>query len=350
MYLLLAHCVAAAGGLLAKLRKVPAGAMLGAMGAAAVLGMFMGDIVYPSNLRTAVQICSGIIIGCRFSRSDLIELRKIAKPACILIVMLLVWDTIFALLMARFTSVDLMTALFSCAPGGVTDLALIAVDFGANTETVTLLQLCRFVFVLLFFPPFLKHRHLKGAPRPAQADTAADLPQSESQPLPLKTQWLRTLFSLCAGTAGGLLLRVLGMPAGAIVGAIIATTLANVTTQKIFLFGWLKTVVQICAGCYVGSQVTLHTVLSAGTLLVPMLIVVACALVMAFATSWIIRRISKMELSTSLFSCIPGGIAEMGLIAEEMGLDTPKIVVMHTCRVILTICVMPVLVKIFALI
>jgi len=48
------------------------------------------------------------------------------------------------------------------------------------------------------------------------------------------------------------------------------------------------------------------------------------------------------------FTLPPGGITEMSLIAEEMGLDVSKIVVMHTVRVLATIGLVPLLVTWFS--
>jgi hypothetical protein len=55
-----------------------------------------------------------------------------------------------------------------------------------------------------------------------------------------------------------------------------------------------------------------------------------------------------MDYATALFSCIPGGITEMGIVAGELGLPVPQIAMMHTCRIIAVICVMPLLLYLLA--
>jgi membrane AbrB-like protein len=140
----------------------------------------------------------------------------------------------------------------------------------------------------------------------------------------------RTLCTLAAGTAGGYGFRALGIPAGAIVGAIVFVSAANIVFQKIFIPGWLRSFIQICAGSYIGSQITRHALLSVRELIVPMIIVVAGVFAMSFVTAYVIHKASDLDFVTCLYSSIPGGLAEMSLIAQDMGLDTPKIVVMHT--------------------
>ncbi len=342
------------GGLFAKKKKVPAGAMIGAMLAVAVWSVCSNMAHYPASFRPFVQALSGTVIGVGFTRADVAELFKIIKPAILLMALLILFTVLFGWSMTQLSDVDFMTALFSCAPGGVSDMALISEDFGAQPEQVTILQLVRFVFVLSFFPAYLKHRYLDKAPVTVQAEQPASSMQSEpQQAAPLapelsgKEKLGRMSLTLICGVAGGYLFRWLGIPAGAIIGALIAVVLVNLVAERGYLPKNLRTAIQICSGCYIGSQITRQAVLSIRILLVPMLIVIVGVFVMSFVSAWIICKLTGMPYVTSLFSCTPGGIAEMGLIAQELGLDTPKIVVMHTCRVIAIICMFPIIMQWF---
>lgn len=122
---------------------------------------------YPMNLRVVMQVLSGLVIGRRFTRSDVRALKTMFVPAIILVVSMLTINWIFGYIIASFSELDLVTALFVAAPGGVSNLALIAIDFGATMEHVALLQLFRFVFVVLAFPPTfevdLTHPHSDGS-------------------------------------------------------------------------------------------------------------------------------------------------------------------------------------------
>lgn len=347
MQFLLVFGIGTLGGLIARAKKLPAGAMIGAMIAVAIFGVTTGDIFYPPSIRVLTQILSGLIIGCRFTRADLVQLRQMIKPAALLILMLFLFNIIFSLIIIKTTSLDLMTALFASAPGGVSDLALISGELGANSEQVTLLQLVRFVFVVSFFPPFLTRRFLApmraagklpGSPAKAQ-------PKPEKGKISLQARSARIIFSIAAALAGGYGFRALGVPAGAIIGGILFTIAANAATQKVYVPQRLRYMIQICAGCYIGSQITRHSLFSARELVLPMLFILIDVFVMSFVTAWVIHRTTGIEFVTCLFSAIPGGIAEMGLIAEEMGLDTPKIVLMHTCRVISVICIFPIIAR-----
>lgn len=365
LYLLLTHLAGAAGGFIGKKKGIPAGTMIGALFAVALMNTVVGHaVLYPPNLRVAVQILSGLVIGSRFSRSDLKELRTMGKPVLILLTSLLALNILFAFLMDRFSALSFITSLFACAPGGMSDLALVAIDFGASTDQVMILQLFRFIVVVVFFPNLIKKLYLSDFPGSRSAvalpetvtgaDSLSVLPSQSEAPSTASYQiitWKSVRNCLCsflAATVGALFLRVLGVPAGAIIGAILATVLLNLTADMVTYPSFIKAASRILAGCYIGSQINRETWLTIGGLLIPMLIMIIEVMVMSFATAYLIHRFTGMDKATALFCCTPGGIVEMGLIAEELGLDTPKIVMMHSFRLITVICLMPFMAQLFA--
>jgi uncharacterized membrane protein AbrB (regulator of aidB expression) len=58
--------------------------------------------------------------------------------------------------LSKTSELDLITALFACAPGGATDLALIAEEYGANTPKVSIIQTMRVIGVVVFYPPAIQ--------------------------------------------------------------------------------------------------------------------------------------------------------------------------------------------------
>ena len=63
-------------------------------------------------------------------------------------------------------------------------------------------------------------------------------------------------------------------------------------------------------------------------------------LILAALNGLIIYRLSEFSLATALFSGVPGGISDMGLIAEDMGGNPTQVTVMQLCRLVcvLTLC------------
>jgi len=342
-YLLLLHAAGAAGGIFARKFRVPAGYLLGSMFFAMLLIIFADrQYAYPQDLRAVIQVFSGIVIGLNFTRSDLILLRHMLKPALLLVLVLLGFNVILAAIISQFTPLTHITALFAAAPGGISDLALIAVDFGADTQQVAILQVFRFAFVVSFFP-FAVRRILARTPL---EQTLASAPHNavpaKVRPLGWNKAYMVMLTLLAAG-AGALLFRWLEIPAGTLVGSLTAVAILNAAAQKVYFPIQARAVVQVFAGSYIGSLISLQSLLSLQALILPMAFVIAQVMAMTFGAAWVLRRFTTMDYATSLFSSVPGGITEMGIIAGEMGLNVPQIVMLHTCRIIAVIGMIPLL-------
>lgn len=335
-YLFLLHLAGGVGGMLAKRLRIPAGALIGSLLASMLLYAFYpGMPTYPTDLRIAVQILSGLVIGSRFTQDDIRTLKTMVLPVIILVVMLLSINLGFAVLMSACTSLSFMTSFFACAPGGVSDLALVAADFGAVMEHVALLQLFRLISVIIIFPPLIRKMLPPSAPmiEPPQKSAEQHKPRSRNS--------LNTLISLATAFAGGIVASMLGIPAGALLGSICAIVLLNLATDSVRYPSPLKAMVQIFAGCYIGSKVTLQTVLHSDVLILPALILLLGLFVMAFLTAFVLYKVCHLSWATAIFSATPGGITEMALISDELGLETPKIVLMHTFRILAVLGVLP---------
>ena len=353
-YLLMIHAAGLAGGFLANKLRIPACYLLGSAAFAMLLNIFFfseQQYTYPLNLRMSVQVFSGIVLGLNFTRSDLLLLRHMLMPALMMICTLLGINILFAAIISHFTELAPITALFATAPGGVTDLALIAADFGADTEQVALLQIFRFVFVVSTFPfvvrrilgrKFLGREPLESMPYIGPYIGMKTLNISRQR----KTCLMLLTFLVAA--SGAALARISGIPAGALIGSLTAVILLNAVAQKAYFPRQTRIGVQIFAGCYIGSLITLQTLLSLQLMILPMLLIIIQVLFMAFGAAWVLRRFTSIDYATSLFAGIPGGISEMGLIAGDMGLNVPQVLMLHTCRIIAVIGVMPLLLHVFS--
>ena len=63
------------------------------------------------------------------------------------------------------------------------------------------------------------------------------------------------------------------------------------------------------------------------------------------AEAALLNRFTALDYSTALFSSTPGGISEMAILSEEMGVDSFKVSVLHTCRLFFVIAFFPVINK-----
>ena len=148
--------VGAIGGYLGMKFKIPAGAMIGSMAFVAVFNIFTSSGYVPANFKIVAQIVIGAMIGLNFTMDSILGLKKIIIPAIVLVIGLTTLSIILGLIIHKFTGLDLKTALFSAAPGGLTDMTIMSESFGAQSNIVALLHLIRLTTVLTILPIAIK--------------------------------------------------------------------------------------------------------------------------------------------------------------------------------------------------
>ena len=238
---------------------------------------------------------------------------------------------------------DYATALFACAPGGMTDMALIAQDLGANSAYVSIIQLSRMLFIVSVFPFIFRRRFKKSI-----ADNAGSANQQNvlnaSAPN-VKDKIIRFSLTLLLALAGGLLLKLVSFPAGMMVGAMIGTAALNITTGRAYAPKFMLDVVQALAGTYVGAGITMAMLLSMSDIIIPIICVILEVFVLSFTATFILSRVAKLPKSTCMLSGTPGGLQVISLLSEEFGFDTPSIIVMQTARLVAVISIFPLLLR-----
>lgn len=340
--------VALAGGWCGKKSRIPAGAMVGAIIATAVWNIASGAAYIPGSTRPVLQIAGGILLGHTISRSSLALMRKTGKAVIILLAGLLLLNITLGAIIHAAGSMDLVTALFATAPGGVSDMALIAEEFGADTGAVSIMQLFRMFGIYLIYPPILKKlaKSLPEAPEKTE-ETAGT--QEQFQNFAGTEKWVNIFFTVLAGTLGGLLLKQTGIPAGALVGSVAACSMLNIFTGRAVIPGWVRFPIQAGVGALIGAQMTLDSVISLKQLAWPIVIMIAGLMIYTFLCALWMHKSSGLDFTTCLLALTPGGIQETSLLAQDLGGNMAVVIVMHTVRLVAVICVFPILLTVLGL-
>lgn len=133
--------------------RLPGGAIVWALAAAAALHMARPDLdALPSEFRTAAQILVGTVLGTSISRSPLRALWQVRRTVAVFIVVLVATCLGAAYLLAMITPLSLTTATFGIAPGGASDMATASLHFGADGALVAGLQVVRQLLVFVLVP------------------------------------------------------------------------------------------------------------------------------------------------------------------------------------------------------
>ncbi len=330
--------VALAVGLVFKKSKIPAGALIGAMFGVLFFNILTGQAYFPMNLRPYIRVLAGVYIGCRITKKDIGNLKTAIPAAIIMSIGLMVLSIMGGLLISSVSGLDLKTALLATAPGGVQEMSIIAEDVGADASKVAILQMSRILFVVSFMP-FLISRLAKQV-------EMTHLELSQEKPVDVqitKEDTLRLLATVLVATAGGLILNYFQVPAGAMIGSMLVVILLMLAGNVIYVPSWIKTITQIATGAILGARLGKSDLLGLKEIAIPAIMLLVIMTLVNLASGFMVYHFTKLDLSTALYSCAPGGSNDMAIMAEEMGCDTPKVIALHVLRICLVVMVYPML-------
>lgn len=149
--LLLASAVL--GSLAGRRLRLPAPTFLGPMILSGALHMAgLADGAPPGALVSAAQVILGTVIGCRFRGIRPAELLRAAVLSLLATGLSLLLALGFGLLMQHHAGIDLDQALLALAPGGLTEMGLVALAIQADVAFVALHHAVRILFVILLAP------------------------------------------------------------------------------------------------------------------------------------------------------------------------------------------------------
>lgn len=145
--------IGAAGAALFWWLKVPAAWMVGPL-----LAVSMAKLVKPGLGKAPAaysevgKVLLGTVIGATFSRSTLEQLGQLLPWAVAATLVLMAVALVVSRLLARWTGLDLGTALFCLTPGGMPEMVAMAEEIGADLGVVATLQFVRYTCVVLLAP------------------------------------------------------------------------------------------------------------------------------------------------------------------------------------------------------
>lgn len=144
-----------AGGALLTLLHVPAGGIVGAVAGSAVVSAVRTRPPVSTHVRLTGMILLGCAAGIRLEPKTLQTLLHLAIPLLFSVAVMLLVDGLLAALLARKYAIDPVTALLACAPGGVSEIAVVAENVGARSGIVIAVHVVRVLAVVLVALPLL---------------------------------------------------------------------------------------------------------------------------------------------------------------------------------------------------
>ncbi len=332
----LTFLIAAAGSWLGLKSRLPAGALMGAIFSVGLFQILTGMAAFPQEIRVVTTSATGAFLGGRVNRRDIRTLRSVCLPAVLMTAGMLGYNMVCAQVLYRLAGLDFMTALLACAPGGLTEMTLVAIDLQANSALVSSIQIIRFAAVTLCVPVLLR-AVLARRGRGGRVEEDAPAPDEAAPGQDGK----HILLTLSIGLLSGLLGKLSGIPAGTLCFSVAACAAYNLCSGRGELPRKVRTVVQCGNGALIGTKLMAGQLLLLQSILPPVAAVTAGWIGLNVLLGLLLHRTGRLSLETALFAAAPGGMGDMGLIAAEMGGNSVQVMALQLCRVISVIAVCP---------
>ncbi len=107
----------------------------------------------PFTVIALAQVVIGIRMGIDVDFSSLPNWKKIAASSLLSVLAVILLLLGFAFIISHFYAMSLVTAFISLAPGGMSEMGLIALSANADLPTVVAFQLFRLLFILIVCIP-----------------------------------------------------------------------------------------------------------------------------------------------------------------------------------------------------
>jgi membrane AbrB-like protein len=145
------------GCLVGQALHLPIPGLIGSLVAVGLTSCLYSELTpLPKSLRVWSQIGIGGMIGINFGQETLLELGLMAGPIIATTVVVIGSGLVLAAVLKKLTHWDDLTCLLAAAPGGVTQFFILAYELGADPLVVSLLQLSRFLAILVILPILLR--------------------------------------------------------------------------------------------------------------------------------------------------------------------------------------------------
>ncbi|NLD74006.1 MAG: AbrB family transcriptional regulator, partial [Chloroflexi bacterium] len=149
--------------------KMPAAEILSGLIVAAVLNPAILHVPeLPGSWRIFAQWIVGAGVGTMVTRESLRNFRPYALAGGAMTLGVIAAGLGLGWILAQVTSIDLVTAIMGCSPGGADTLIILAGELGADQQLVAAMHVSRLVILMLLLPIISRVATTRLAPGKAQ--------------------------------------------------------------------------------------------------------------------------------------------------------------------------------------
>jgi uncharacterized protein len=310
------------GGYAAKLLHFPLPYMTGALLTTAALGLAGVPVRSVWQARAAGQFVTGSAIGTSFTSTVLVTILTLLPMIVLGAAVSIVIGAVGAVILMRFVKVNSRTAFLAAMPGGVIEMANVAMRVGADPLPIMVLQTMRVGFTVTV-APFL-------ATVLAEHGTAQEIARADVM------SWLTIAALMSVSFLGGLALWLIKLPNCWFLGSIFSiATIGALGLVEGRVPDVMLVVAQVIIGVSIGTQFRHEFLTRLLPLLLSSLVTVPFALLATGLLAAVYALLLALPVPTMFLALAPGGIAEMALTGKVLGLDAALITGFQLVRILM---------------
>jgi len=330
--LALTLALGAAGGALFDRLDLPLAWMIGALVATMAAAMAGVRVAVPPRLRQGMIAVLGVMLGSAFTPEILDRLGEWAVSFATLFAYIAASLALGVAYLRRFAGYDPVTAFFTAAPGGFSEMVLVGGQMGGDERLISLSHSLRITTVVLVIPFFFQY---------ALGYVPAGGGRSYGPPLTSLAPADAAMLAACL--LGVWPARKLRLPAPQMLGPMAlsaAIHLAGLTASK--PPGLVVGVAMVVVGSSIGARFTGVALGLLGRAAAVSLGLTALLLAVTVGFAWALHAATGIPLSSLVLGYAPGGFAEMSLVSLAMGLDPAFVSSHHMARIAIVIALVPI--------
>ncbi|MBC7950629.1 MAG: AbrB family transcriptional regulator [Rhodospirillaceae bacterium] len=334
----LALALGSGGGIAFYLLDLPLPWMLGAMTACTVAALSGARLMVPFGLRSVMIAVLGIMLGSAFTPALWGQVPQWSGSLTALFAAMAATTVLVMTYLRRVAGLGMVTAYFSAAPGGLNEMVMTGGAMGGDERAIAMIHALRVLLIVFAVP--LGFRLITGVHGASMTSAMGSL-----LALPLRDA---AMLAAC-GVIGALVGRLLRFPAAGLTGPMAASAalhLAGVTASH--PPAELVILAQVITGAGLGARfsglrwgdVAGIAKVALGSTAIMVVISAGGALGLSLLTG--------QPFPLLLLAFVPGGIAEMCLIALSLGQDVAFVSTHHVLRVVMVIVAAPLVFRVMA--
>lgn len=321
---LLTLIIGACGAAVFLVLTAPLPWMLGPMTAVALTALAGATPFIPSWLRALVSSVIGLMLGSSFIPEMFARMPSWIPSLCGLLLVSLITTGVVTIYFRRIGRYDPVSAYFSAAPGGLSDMTIIGGVMGGNETLISLSHTIRLLTVVVLVPLWFRLSYGYDTPGVGSAmGRVMDL------------NGLDVIVLIGCGIVGYGAASLIRLPAPYMMGPLLLSACVHgAGLTQAHPPGELVLSSQLILGCAIGCR---FSGIRWASMLRPVL--VSCSAAFLMLTSnllgiFIVWSLTDIADFMSIFlSFTPGGLAEMAMIALTLGADIAFVSAHHFVRI-----------------